>query len=101
MTSKQYYEAHITFTCNTDGYIPQYKSWTFSKIDGDPVLGEGVKCYLTKHFKSSKSLKSIIEEMDLIKVNMDLFMINVKWLRSKVELVVYDTKTMHQSIGKD
>lgn len=89
---KQYYEAHITFTCNTDGYIPEYKTWTFSKIDGDPVLGKGIKCYFTKHFKPSTSLELITQEMDSIKLHMDSFLINVQWLRSKVELVVYDTK---------
>lgn len=53
MTDK--YEAHITFTYDSQSILIdnikelEDADWKFSKIDGDPLLGEGLKCYLTNH----------------------------------------------------
>jgi len=49
------YESHITFTPDAPEeealvkLLGKQLSWPFSKIDGDPHLGEGVKRYLTRY----------------------------------------------------
>jgi len=91
---KEYYECHVTIE-SVNQYMTELKvvatGWTFSAIDGDPVLGKGVKCYATKHFNSSKNkLEDVIAMVDFAA---EVINDNVsKVTRRKVELVVYDTR---------
>lgn len=87
------YECHITLELTNIAYIEELiesMGWKFSKIDGDPVLGEGVKCYATAHFNASKNVSEVIEEMSHVAGS--LHVCGYKVIRQKVELIVYDTK---------
>lgn len=93
MTVKSYYECHVTFTSDQK-YLEQAKGlaaligWKFSKIDGDPVLGEGVKCYLTTHYNARKSVDRIKRMLNA--AHNDLENHGFKVLRKKIELVIHD-----------
>lgn len=88
------YEAHITFMA-PKGFQIWTNGWKFSKIDGDPVLGDGVKCYLTKHFKITNDKHQeacIVAEMRDIQSKIEVFD-DVKGTRIKLELIVFDEIT--------
>lgn len=92
MTGKSYYECHVTFLY--PGYMDPklFFGWKFSQINGDPVLGDGIKSYLTKHFNDkTNSLESVINEVEHIATSLKI--VGFKVLRTKVEHVVYDSKT--------
>lgn len=65
--------------------------WKFSCIDGDPDLGNGVKCYGTIQRNIVKyDLEEIIQIVKLTaKALRDT---NIKVLREKVELILYDKR---------
>jgi len=93
MTNK-YYECHITFNDNPEKVkeVVEAAGWSFSCIAGDIVLGEGVKCYATKHFNSEKySDTNVIIIVCGFAVECRGHRLNV--LREKVELVIFDTKS--------
>lgn len=46
----------------------EQNGWRFSKIDGDPVLGKGVKCYATKHFSAKENVDTVIRNMNYLAV---------------------------------
>ena len=94
---KEYYECHVTFTLPTASHgRPPIPNWKFSAIDGDPVLGAGVKCYLTRQFKASRELDDVIT--DLEEVANELRRNKISVLRTKVELVVYDSKSLPEKL---
>lgn len=82
-------ETHITCHINDSGTVEQVGTavnWKFSKIDGDPLLGAKPHCYLTSH---SKSVEDALVEMK--RVEYILREASVLVLRSKIELIIYDT----------
>lgn len=92
----KYYEAHITITGFRDEIktvVENYgNGWKFSAIDGDIVLGEGVKCYATKHYK-----KDIYNDVMIAKLQEEVKQYKKLLggagvvVRSKVELIIYDS----------
>lgn len=65
--------------------------WKFSAIDGDPSLGEGLKCYATRFYNVKLALESVV-----FLVNDAARALNfggAKVLRRKVEKVVYDDRS--------
>ncbi len=84
------YEAHITFK-NSDRELVQKNcphGWKFSAIDGDPVLGKEVFCYLTSHgINGKKLLERARAEVVVYKACH-----GIDAVRTKVEHIVYDTK---------
>ncbi len=89
------YECHITIESpktykTTLGILVEALGWKFSAIDGDPTLGDGVKYYATNHYKASKNVLDVIEEMN--NLAMKLMDSKFKVVRQKVELIIYDTK---------
>lgn len=67
--------------------------WKFSKIDGDPNLGEGVKCYATKQFNIRRTKDGVIKAVDMVAAQLHNNLYVSKVLRSKVELVIYDNRS--------
>lgn len=99
------YEAHITLAVDrttevsrelarTAAAIAEGLGWKSSHIDGDPVLGVGVKSYLTKHAADGQSLLIVMQHTAAI-----LRAAGLDVLRQKVEHVVYDTATGVDLIG--
>lgn len=91
---KQYYECHITMVGNPNSIEHNTKGigWKFSKIDGDPDLGKGVKCYATMHYSFSRNNEEdIVEKVNQYADFLNEFL-DIEVIRRKVELVVYDSK---------
>lgn len=89
------YEAHVTFhRSQADNILRLMNSempeliraqWKFSKIDGDPVLGDKVYCYLTSHDFDHGIMS------DKVNWIIEFFrMEDIKPLRAKIEKIVYD-----------
>jgi hypothetical protein len=93
----EYYELHITFKgpLNCDPPRP----WKYSQIDGDPVLGVGVKAYLTRQVKSDREIGEV---HNLLKEPTKwLFERGHDILRRKIEKVVYDSKEIPEELFND
>lgn len=91
--TNQYYECHVTMVGDPVELRPYVESmkWKFSAIDGDPVLGEGVKCYATRQFKGTSDKESV-----LIKLRQAAWLLEnegFEVIRRKVELVLYDDRS--------
>jgi hypothetical protein len=87
------YECHITMIGNPEIIEGMVKDtgWHFSKIDGDPLLGSGVKCYATTNIdKDHITLESCITLMNSVAIHLSKQGISV--IRQKIEDIVYDTK---------
>lgn len=93
-----YYECHITMEADEPNALRApvaHIGWLFSAIDGDPNLGNGVKCYATRQFKGSLSEGFVRHQMAT--AVLELEGMGCKVLRSKIECVVYDTKQVSLS----
>ncbi len=91
---RKYYECHITLLGDKVLLKKEVEAlkWIFSCIDGDIVLGEGVKCYATMHYSFQRHTEDdVINYTNAIAAK--LFKKGINPLRRKVELVLYDTKT--------
>lgn len=90
--NNQYYECHVTMIGDPDVIEQDVNDlgWKFSKIDGDPILGEGIKCYATKHYPVKMDQKVVVQNVN--SVAMALKNLKHKVIRDKVELVIYDSK---------
>lgn len=93
MSVNSYYEAHITMLGDPDKIEPIVKAtgWKFSKIDGDPTLGSGIKCYATKHFKATIDKEDVLCMLHLVANTLKNHNSNV--IRRKIELVIYDDRS--------
>lgn len=91
--SKQYYECHITMEGDREKIEQAVNEigWKFSAIDGDPVMGKGVKCYATIHYNNKVPVAIVINRVALTARALRKQSINVT--REKVELVIYDTRS--------
>lgn len=92
MTTKPYYECHITCVGNKKKIEAAINAigWSFSAIDKDIVLGDGVKYYATRHFNSRKSEENVKAALGLCRDELVRRGVNV--IRSKVELVLFDER---------
>lgn len=90
--STRYYEAHITMLGDPAFIRPfvEAAKWKFSAIDGDPVLGAGVKCYATKQFSGKRGVTNVLKELE--ETAAFVHGANCEVIRKKIELVVYDTR---------
>lgn len=101
MSAKTYYEAHITMVRQPEHMVMNSVlvevavkdlKWKFSKIDGDPTLGAGLKYYATKHFNAKQNKEMVLAELhhvaDKLAENK-----NIKVVRRKIELVIYDDRS--------
>lgn len=90
--SKTYYECHITINgdpARIKSAVENFK-WKFSKIDGDPVMGAGVKCYATRHFNAKLSQREVV---DILLKAAAHFGYSYEVTRRKVELVIFDDRS--------
>ena len=89
----QYYECHITIEGDKDTSekLVTHVGWKFSAIDGDPSLGEGVKCYATMHYNNRVPLVEVIDRVQTTANALRAAGLHV--VREKVEMVVYDTRS--------
>lgn len=72
------------------GWIEQM-GWKFSAIDGDPNLGAGVKAYATRQFNKRFSQESMVVLLNAAADALEGR--QVKIIRRKVELVIYDDRS--------
>lgn len=88
----EYYEVHITMQGKKDVIEPAVLKlgWKYSAIDGDIVMGDGVKCYATMHYSTIHTKEWVKDE--LIKAALAMHDLGIEVLRQKIELVIYDTK---------
>lgn len=95
MTS--YYECHVTLICGCPFSSDELKKkieaygWRFSRIDGDIVEGDGVKCYATRHFKSYLPVSTVVNAV--ISLAALLSACGYTVTRRKVEHVIYDDRS--------
>lgn len=85
------YEAHITADiqfAKEVQIVANASGWKYSQIHGCPIMGNKTYCYLTHYNTNAQTLKN---QMDAISTL--LTMGNVPVLRSKIEMIIYDTKT--------
>lgn len=90
---KQYYECHVTMIGDDNEIRPLVEDcgWIFSCIANDICLGEGIKCYATMHYSFARhTVGQVIENVETVSTNLKSSGVNV--IRTKVELVVYDSK---------
>lgn len=85
------YEAHITLLDDRSLVRQAVETigngWTFSCIDGDPVLGDKVHCYATNHFDDASLAKLLTRDMA---VTMSRW--GVRVIRMKVEQIIWDVR---------
>lgn len=100
MNEKPLYEAHITYRSADKSVVEKHHSsdWKFSAIDGDPVMGKEVFCYLTSYDSDPKNLlRRMVRERDSIGR-----CLAGEWgpvaARMKIEKIVYDTKTNRDEV---
>lgn len=85
------FECHVTTTvahAQEAERLAAAFGWKTSEIKRDPLLGDASFFYLTLH---DKSLTTIYAQMSHMAA--DLRAAGCDVLRSKIELIVYDTKT--------
>jgi hypothetical protein len=95
MTSNgiSYYECHITLMGDAETIRPEVerRKWKFSVIDGDPVLGEGIKCYATRLFNRKYFSNEV--QRELFRVASELKKLGFTVLRRKIEYVIFDDRS--------
>lgn len=89
---KPYFELHVTFVDNPALRRPRRSGWVFSKIDGDPTLGPGVKAYWTRQIPEVRGLTAATNQVEARA--QELRDAGFTVLRTKVELVVYDSRAL-------
>lgn len=91
--NQQYHECHVTMESKDIALVETHVKdigWKFSCIDGDPILGDGIKCYATKHFPSKCDVNDVVNNVKAASEQLSMY--GHKVIRDKVELVVYDSK---------
>lgn len=89
------FECHITCNISDAAKVEnagKLTEWKFSKIDGDPVLGKKVFCYLTLHHKDLIAIRAMLSTM-----TETLRVFGVEVVRQKIELIVFDTENYSHS----
>lgn len=90
--TKQYYECHITMEGDPKILRPivEATKWKFSAIHDDIILGEGLKCYATRHFNVRMGDRRVMESLQATAQSMQQQ--GARVLRRKIERVLYDDR---------
>lgn len=90
---KQYYECHITMIGDPQYVIPmvEFIGWKFSAINGDPDLGEGIKCYATRQFNGKYTKEFILDLLNEAATEISKNE-EIQVIRKKIEFVIYDER---------
>lgn len=93
MSATSYYECHLTMVGDPAFIKPLVEAfgWKFSQIEGDIVLGDGIKCYATKHYNAKLPADKVRAIVDGAGDRMQRDKVQV--IRRKVELVIYDDRS--------
>lgn len=94
MPTKPYYELHVTIMCDREPGVLQRVieayGWTFSRIDKDIILGEGIKCYATHHMNKRQPYNVVQQSIENCATTLNRKGFNV--IRTKIEEVLYDNR---------
>jgi hypothetical protein len=85
------FEAHITLPRAQAEDVEKMAAdsgWTYSAIDGDPVMGKQAYCYLTAYDTTATGLLARMRIVTAALTQRD-----VQVLREKIERIIFDTKT--------
>lgn len=91
VSTENHYELHITYAVKDASIIRACAGATgckFSQMDGDPVLGPHVYCYLSAH---SVSMRATMEGMDAA-VEYVQKQYGITPIRTKIEMIVFDKR---------
>lgn len=89
-----YYECHITVEDPNYDWcriLIENMKWKYSRIDGDPIMGPGVKQYATRHYNSKLDKEKVLDE--LFSAANELIDNGIKVTRRKIELVIWDDRS--------
>lgn len=96
---RPYYESHHTFDAGDEAdfkVLAELADAKFSKIDGDPLLGEKVYFYLTFHASTEEEMKRKWFKLEtLLPFYPDFF-----WIRRKIEYIILDERRESNSSGE-
>lgn len=88
---KPYYECHITFEGDNGEAIVKSLGWAYSRIDGDPVMGKGVRQYAiiqaNQRNPQDQVAKLLMATANAMRER------GLKVTRIKIELVLFDQRT--------
>ncbi len=92
---KPYFELHITIDrmrgeYHSAQYLIEALGWKYSRIYGDPALGEGAREYATMHADTTFKKNEVVFHMNEVARALEFAGFTV--VRQKVEFVMYDTK---------
>lgn len=100
--TKKYYECHITMEGSPQDVQEKARKWEgspidwkFSAIDGDILLGDGLKCYYTKHFNVRVPAEEVLSRLHAMAECLEY--LGIKVTRRKVEMVLYDDRSTKTS----
>jgi hypothetical protein len=83
------YECHLTLDPEHEDlarHVGAARGWGFSRIDGDPLLGDRVLCCLTRHSSDFRALA-----LEMKAATADVRQAGGDVLRQKIERTMFDT----------
>lgn len=83
------YECHLTFRADAARQVENQANgfWKFSRIEGDPVLGQELYCYLT----GWSPYMGVMEDEMRIKID-QVRSYGLPLVRAKIEHIIYDQR---------
>lgn len=91
---RRYYECHITMMGDPEVVkaAVERHGWKYSRIDGDPVMGPGVKQYATRHYNERMGHDTVLTVL-LETASRIGSVPGIEITRRKTELVLFDDRS--------